>query len=69
MIIAVGSKNIVKVQAVKEAFEETEQFKNYQVKVWKDENNNWVRPFKLEEGKSTINIAMDLLEEAGIFSR
>lgn len=47
----------------------TNQFKNYQVKVWKDENNNWVRPFKLEEGKSTINIAMDLLEEAGIFSR
>ena len=44
------------------------QFKNYQVKVWKDEANNWVRPFKLEEGKSSINIAMDLLDEAGIFS-
>jgi DNA mismatch repair ATPase MutS len=48
--------------------EDMKKFKNYQVKVWKDENNNWVRPFKLEEGKSTLNIAMDLLEEAGIFS-
>ncbi len=48
--------------------EDMSRFKNYQVKVWKDENNNWVRPFKLEEGKSTLNIAMDLLEEAGIFS-
>ena len=48
--------------------ESMNKFKNYQVKVWKDENNNWVRPFKLETGKSTLNIAMDLLEEAGIFS-
>lgn len=48
--------------------EDMKKFKNYQVKVWKDENNNWVRPFKLEAGRSTLNIAMDLLEEAGIFS-
>ena len=43
-------------------------FKNYKVTVYKDANDNWVRPFTLEEGKSLLNIAMDLLREEGIFS-
>ncbi|MBI2774542.1 hypothetical protein HYX58_00875 [Candidatus Dependentiae bacterium] len=47
---------------------ENEKFKNYQVTVYKSEDGSFVRPFKLEEGKSTINIAFDLLEQEGIFS-
>lgn len=45
-----------------------EHFKNYKVTVYKDEKGNWVRPFTLEEGKSLLNIAMDLLREEGIFA-
>jgi hypothetical protein len=47
---------------------ENAPFKNYQVTVKKAEDGSWIRPFKLEEGKSTINIAFDLLKEEGIFS-
>ncbi|HEX2977713.1 MAG TPA: hypothetical protein VHO47_01165 [Candidatus Babeliales bacterium] len=47
---------------------ENEKFKNYQVTVLKTEDGSLVRPFKLEEGKSTINIAFDLLAQEGIFS-
>ena len=43
------------------------EFKNYQVSVYKDANQQWVRPFKLQEGKSSQNIAMDLLRDEGIF--
>lgn len=43
-------------------------YKNYKVSVHKNEQGKIVRPFKLEEGKSELNIAMDLLEEEGIFS-
>jgi hypothetical protein len=43
-------------------------FKNYKVTVYKGSNGKWVRPFTLEEGKSLLNIAMDLLKEEGIFS-
>lgn len=43
-------------------------YKNYKVSVYKNEHGKIVRPFKLEEGKSELNIAMDLLEEEGIFS-
>ncbi|MEX0940068.1 MAG: hypothetical protein WDZ41_01810 [Candidatus Babeliales bacterium] len=45
----------------------TSSYKNYQVKVFKNELGKWVRPFRLEEGKSTLNIAMELLEAEGIF--
>lgn len=45
----------------------SEQFKNFKVTVYKDANGNWVRPFKLENGISDLNIAMDLLREEGIF--
>lgn len=44
-----------------------EHFKNYRVTVYKDEHGNWARPFTLEEGKSDLNIAMDLLKDEGIF--
>ena len=47
--------------------EQESQYKNYQVTVSKNPDGSWNRPFKLETGKSTINIAMDLLEEEGIF--
>jgi hypothetical protein len=46
----------------------SDHFKNYKVTVYKDDNDNWVRPYKLEEGKSLLNIAMDLLREEGIFN-
>jgi DNA mismatch repair ATPase MutS len=37
--------------------------KNYMVEAFKDENGNIVRPFKLEPGISTSNIANDILQE------
>ncbi len=45
-----------------------EHYKNYKVTVYKDAEGKWVRPYKLEEGKSLLNIAMDLLREEGIFN-
>lgn len=43
--------------------QETNLFKNYKVDVYKDEQGNLVRPFKLEPGVSTSNIADDILHE------
>lgn len=43
------------------------QFKNYRVAVDRDANGKIVRHYKLEEGKTFMNIAMDLLKEEGIF--
>lgn len=43
-------------------------YKNYKVTVYKDAEDKWMRPYKLEEGKSLLNIAMDLLREEGIFN-
>jgi DNA mismatch repair ATPase MutS len=37
--------------------------KNYKVDVYKDQAGNLVRPFKLELGVSTSNIANDILNE------
>ena len=37
--------------------------KNYKVEVYKDEQGNLVRPFKLEPGVSTSNVANDILNE------
>lgn len=45
----------------------TSVFKNYQVKVIRESNGSLTRPYKLEAGKSFINVAMDLLKEEGIF--
>lgn len=42
-------------------------YKNYQVTVFKNSDGTWHRPFKLEEGASSQNIAMELLKEEGIF--
>lgn len=42
-------------------------FKNYRVAVTKDANGKIVRHYKLEDGKTFMNIAMDLLKEEGIF--
>ena len=38
-------------------------FKNYKVDVYKDEAGNLVRPFKLEAGISSNNVANDILQE------
>lgn len=46
--------------------EKAQPFKNYQVTVIKQEDGSLVRPFTLEEGKSLVNIAMDLLREEGV---
>jgi DNA mismatch repair ATPase MutS len=43
--------------------QETNLFKNYKVDVYKDEQGNLIRPFKLEPGVSTSNIADDILHE------
>lgn len=43
--------------------QETGLFKNYKVDVYKDENGNLIRPFKLEQGISTSNIADEILQE------
>lgn len=42
-------------------------FKNYRVAVDRDANGKITRHYKLEAGKTFMNIAMDLLEEEGIF--
>ncbi len=38
--------------------------KNYKVDIYKDEDGNLVRPFKLEAGISSSNVAQDILTEA-----
>ncbi|MGE0207116.1 MAG: hypothetical protein AB7R69_04700, partial [Candidatus Babeliales bacterium] len=48
--------------------EEQSAFKNYQVTVTKNTDGSWRRPFKLQEGASSLNIALDLLQEEGIFT-
>lgn len=49
--------------------EKTSTFKNFNVVAYKNEQGKWVRPFKLFDGVSTTNIALDLLEDEGIISR
>lgn len=46
--------------------EQTNRFRNLQVKVIKHEDGSLERPFKLEPGISTLNIALDLLREEGV---
>ncbi len=46
--------------------EQTNRFRNLQVKVIKHDDGSLERPFKLEPGISTLNIALDLLREEGV---
>jgi len=46
--------------------EEAGKFKNWQVKVIRRDNGSLERPFKLEPGISTLNVALDLLREEGV---
>ena len=46
--------------------EKTGNFRNYQVRVTKDQNGKIVYPFKLEVGKADQNIAFDILQEKGM---
>ena len=48
--------------------EQESSFKNYQVTIFRAEDGSLIRPFKLEEGKSTMNVALDLLQQEGVFA-
>jgi len=42
------------------------QFKNYRMAITRNDDGTIQRHFKLEEGKNTINIALDILQEQGL---
>ncbi len=65
-----GRKNVIFIIAthfklLTELKDEVDSVKNMKLEIYEDENGNLVKPFKLEEGISTQNIA-DILMESGL---